>query len=613
MDFDAKKDASMQAGKEAIRLVIWDLDETFWRGTVSEGGITEYIQDHHDLIIELAKRGIISSICSKNNFETIEAILKEKGLWEYFILPSIDWSPKGPRIKQLIEDIQLRPETVLFIDDNALNRAEAVSVNPGLQVSDEFIIPTIRHHALFKGKNDEQLTRLKQYQLLQRRKQDEKAVGGDNRAFLRGSNIHVAIIPNIEPHLDRAIELINRTNQLNFTKRRLPDDGVAAKNELLQLANRYFNQAGLVRVWDDYGDYGFCGLYVTHTVHDIKRLVHFCFSCRTLGMEVERWLYQKLGSPEIHINGEVQSDLHAVETIDWINQDIGGSLLFSEGGEESPLPTTGSTVVKALAPEIRLLGGCELDALSHYLGQETPKLTRETNYVNGVFLVRKDATTNMALGSSELTPEIKSELKALALNEADFNGGIFKEAAPGTLFVMSTWGDIYLPVYRHNRLGFEVNVALRVYGIHDLTRATPEILTRYFIQQKYNEETCEQVRQVAAHLKQHYTCVGRIQEGAARENWRKIFEKIPKDCALVVILPNSNRGVDREWALQYHALVRDVSRAFPQVYTLDVTQYLVRKEDQQDAIDHLDRMVYFNIYKDIVQEFGAAEELTAVG
>ena len=26
---------------EEIRLVIWDLDETFWKGTLAEGGISE--------------------------------------------------------------------------------------------------------------------------------------------------------------------------------------------------------------------------------------------------------------------------------------------------------------------------------------------------------------------------------------------------------------------------------------------------------------------------------------------------------------------------------------------------------------------------------------------
>lgn len=54
---------------EPIRLVIWDLDETFWRGTLTEGGISEYVREHHDTVIELARRGI-TSICSKNDHST---------------------------------------------------------------------------------------------------------------------------------------------------------------------------------------------------------------------------------------------------------------------------------------------------------------------------------------------------------------------------------------------------------------------------------------------------------------------------------------------------------------------------------------------------------------
>jgi hypothetical protein len=39
-----------------------DLDETFWKGILTEGGI-EYQQSPHDIVIELARRGIMSSIC----------------------------------------------------------------------------------------------------------------------------------------------------------------------------------------------------------------------------------------------------------------------------------------------------------------------------------------------------------------------------------------------------------------------------------------------------------------------------------------------------------------------------------------------------------------------
>lgn len=588
--------------KEEVRLVIWDLDETFWRGTLTEGGIQEYIQQHHNIVIELAKRGIISSICSKNHYITAQEVLEKHGIWDYFILPSIDWTPKGPRLQELIRDLQLRPETVLFIDDNASNRAEAELQIPGLQVADESILSTLLTNALFQGKEDLELTRLKQYQLLQRRKTDEKAANSDNSTFLRSSNIWVTIEPNIELHLDRAIELVNRTNQLNFTKSRLSEKTETAKEELKTLASRYFSQAGLIRVRDKYGDYGFCGLYVTCSVHDIRKLVHFCFSCRILGMGVERWLYQKLGKPNIQISGEVHTDLNTEGKVDWINQSANGALLFSEA-EDSEQPTSDQeTILQTLAPEIRLRGGCELDALSHYLQLETPTLSIDTNYANGGFLIRQDTSTHMALSLSTLSEQIKREITLLGFQQKDFEGRIFASPPAGTFFVISTWGDLYLPIFRHNTLGFEINVALRKPGLHDLTKATPHEVESYLKETNLSDEEKENARRIIQHLSMHYTFVGLNIESLYR-NWKKIFDSIPKDCLLIVLLPNTQRGHATGAALEYHTLVQHMAQHLPQVFTLDITSY-IKNTQQDDAVDHLNRMVYFDIYKALLQNFG---------
>ena len=52
---------------EPIKLVIWDLDETFWKGTLSEGQIYP-IKKNIEIIETLTKRGIINSIVSKNDY-----------------------------------------------------------------------------------------------------------------------------------------------------------------------------------------------------------------------------------------------------------------------------------------------------------------------------------------------------------------------------------------------------------------------------------------------------------------------------------------------------------------------------------------------------------------
>lgn len=62
-----------------IKVVIWDLDETFWNGTLSEGGITP-VQAHIDLVKALVDRGIMCSICSKNDYEQAKAKLTELGI-----------------------------------------------------------------------------------------------------------------------------------------------------------------------------------------------------------------------------------------------------------------------------------------------------------------------------------------------------------------------------------------------------------------------------------------------------------------------------------------------------------------------------------------------------
>src|SRR5438552_7112534 len=202
---------------EPVRLVVWDLDNTYWNGTLTEGGI-QYRRDCHDIVLELAKRGIVSSICSKNDSEHVQEILEREGIWDSFVFPSINWEAKGPRLAALVEAVQLRPPTVLLIDDNPMNRAEAQHFVPGIQVADETIIPKLLDSPLCKGKNDSTLSRLAHYKLLERRHVDERAAGADTSEFLRASNIRISIEHDLDPHYDRAIELINRTNQLNFTK-----------------------------------------------------------------------------------------------------------------------------------------------------------------------------------------------------------------------------------------------------------------------------------------------------------------------------------------------------------------------------------------------------------
>ena len=105
---------------EEIKLIIWDLDDTFWQGILSEGEVS-IPEENIKLIIRLTERGIVNSICSKNDESDVIKKLKEIGLEDYFVFNSINWNSKGPRIKKTIEQMALRDANVLFIDDNPSN------------------------------------------------------------------------------------------------------------------------------------------------------------------------------------------------------------------------------------------------------------------------------------------------------------------------------------------------------------------------------------------------------------------------------------------------------------------------------------------------------------
>lgn len=61
-----------------LKLVIWDLDDTFWTGTLSEGEI-KTIPENMQVINTLVDHGVMNSICSKNDFEKTKKNLRRLG------------------------------------------------------------------------------------------------------------------------------------------------------------------------------------------------------------------------------------------------------------------------------------------------------------------------------------------------------------------------------------------------------------------------------------------------------------------------------------------------------------------------------------------------------
>lgn len=158
------------------------------------------------------------------------------------------------------------------------------------------------------------------------------------------------------------MELINRTNQLNFTKVWLSEDEL---NALLE-NNDYVNIC--LRVTDRFGDYGICGFYSFSKSR--KKLIHFLFSCRILNLGVPAYVYNKLNKPVLDIVAPVAEEL-TLNDIDWIKEDV-----LSDNNK------TDNKIEKNKKTRVLLLGGCDLEQMCHYIDTSKFEIIKEFNYPN---------------------------------------------------------------------------------------------------------------------------------------------------------------------------------------------------------------------------------------
>jgi FkbH-like protein len=584
---------------EAIRAVIWDLDETFWRGTITEGGISEYRVDAEDLVVELAKRGIVSGICSKNDSEVARALLVERGVWDYFVFPSIDWSPKGARVGQIVEALQLRPETVLFIDDNRHNLADAAATTPGLLVASEEVIASLRDHPRLRGKVDPELSRLGQYKLLEQRARDQRGVGGDPKAFLRNCGVVVTIEPDVAAHLERAVELINRTNQLNFTKHRLSADVEEAKRQLREELSHRLAWAGLVKVTDRYGDYGFVGFFLGHT-GGVERLHHFCFSCRTIGMDVETWVYRRLGEPKFQVAGEVLVDLKSAHVIDWINS-------AQEAGDiGAKLPNLS---------QVRLRGGCELEAIPHYFGPDVESFS-EVNFNSAHLFLRRDSVSNMGTFQDRLETELRTDLMKAGVDPKFFDNATFAESPTNTLIIISFWSDVYVHHFRHRQSGQCVAFSL---GLSDPHVAFPrlendpgadiaEFLSSFDSQAVERRQAAERL---ARGLAKNFQWIGAIPVETYEHKLHEIVARSPEGARLAIVQPPLRALSDGQpdfnpRVIAFREATLRVAYAYSYARAIDAEEAIAAPWEVKGAW-HFDRIVYFRLYDRLRRELSSDE------
>jgi FkbH-like protein len=292
----------MWSGRERIKCIVTDLDNTLWPGEIGEGGpqadaleiaMSSYGGLHEALKI-MKGRGVLLATCSKNTPEHVFRAWAELASdvkafgFEHFLEPDdfvmhrINWERKSDNIRDIQSALGFSAASILFIDDHPVEREEVGQAIPELTILDSHAAatryellgdPRLEVAALTKeARARTEMTRA------QLRREEERREGGDQQSFLRSLRIKVRVtLERTETKLARIVELIQRTNQFNTTQTRHDTGAIRA------FLSRPEAELYTMEVSDKFTDYGLTGVCMI----EAGEVVTFVMSCRVLGLKVE--------------------------------------------------------------------------------------------------------------------------------------------------------------------------------------------------------------------------------------------------------------------------------------------------------------------------------------
>lgn len=301
-------------GDDVIRVVAVDLDGTLWPGEIAdpefdfagEEMATSLLYGRygglHEALRVLQARGVLLAVVSRNTYAQVLEAWRPRRLVpgfgavgsdlahvlgpEDFVRLEIGWGAKSAALGRLAHDLGVETSSILFIDDDAVERAEVRHAHPQMWVLGDDM-NRVRESLLTsprlqvwdatpeaKGRADSTRARLmREAQLASLSETGEQA-----ESFLGSLDIEVAVW-RVRGSADagRISELLRRTSQFNTTGIRLSASAVAAWSDVDGHA------VFAMDVRDRFAAHGLVGVAILEGA----LLRGFAMSCRVISLEPE--------------------------------------------------------------------------------------------------------------------------------------------------------------------------------------------------------------------------------------------------------------------------------------------------------------------------------------
>lgn len=293
-------------GKNKKGLVL-DLDNTLWGGVVGDDGVDgieigqetnlgqvysefqQYIKMQKDL-------GVVLAVDSKNDEENAVAGLKHPDgelSPDDFVAIKANWEPKSENMKAIASELNLLPESLVFVDDNPAERAIVEGQIPGVVApeldSPEHYIRLIDHSGFFEATaiSEDDKKRNEMYMANKKRTELSQSFA-DYSEYLKSLEMEAVIAPFEKLYMPRIAQLTNKSNQFNLTTKRYTQDDIE------KTAADPSNITLYGRLCDKFGDNGIVSLVIGEVKKDELHIGLWLMSCRVLKRDMEYAMMDEL-------------------------------------------------------------------------------------------------------------------------------------------------------------------------------------------------------------------------------------------------------------------------------------------------------------------------------
>ncbi|ONI91142.1 hypothetical protein ALI22I_09875 [Saccharothrix sp. ALI-22-I] len=286
---------------ETVKCLVWDLDQTLWKGVLLEDGEVVVSEEVREVVLELDRRGILQSVASRNDHDHAWPLLEELGLAEYFVLPRIGWGAKSEAVRSIADELGFKHTTIAFIDDQPVERAEVAHHLPDVRCypAEEAVTLLDRPEFTPAAVTADSRNRRAMYQAGVRREAERESFAGADDEFLRSLEQRMAVVRATEADLARVEELTLRTSQMNATGVHYPAE------ELLELLSDPGHEVLVVTLDDRFGSHGAVGLVLLARRDALWHLKLLATSCRVVpfgvGAILLRWLTDRAHAAGAHL------------------------------------------------------------------------------------------------------------------------------------------------------------------------------------------------------------------------------------------------------------------------------------------------------------------------